>query len=256
VFVFFSSSLGRYSIALSSDVNKFYVFSSFLPCYWVCVPAPHNILHYATQQCRSGGPEGGPGPKYVTYFFLFSPRPPLGRGEPKKLFHRVPNPFSAGLSRKCSRRHWEREQKMLIDLRLWPNRDTTPEFASRDWGKPLKIGRHGRHSRKNSYPTPPSLNSSLWVAYCYTTPLSRCVMSFSGPLVKLHVVYTLPPLSETEGAEFFTVCSTQDQNMYILINLIRRLLPTKYYIFFKNDHRPMSLQTLFPYNVPKYILEL
>lgn len=46
--------------------------------------------------------------------------------------------------------------------------------------------------------------------------------------------------------------------MYILINLIQRLLPTKYYIFFKNGHRPVSFQTWFPYNVFKYtrILEL
>jgi len=83
-----------------------------------------------------------------------------------------------------------------------------------------------------------------------TPPRSAGALSFSGPLVKLHVVYTLSLLSETEGAEFFTVRSTQDQNMCKLINLIRRLLPTKYYIFFKND------QTLFPYNASKYILEL
>jgi len=82
-------------------------------------------------------------------------------------------------------------------------------------------------------------------------------MSFSGPLVKSQVVYTLSPLSEIEGVEFFTVRSTHDQNTYyILTDLIRRLLPTNYYIFIKNDHRPVPLQTLFPYNVSKYILEL
>jgi len=79
------------------------------------------------------------------------------------------------------------------------------------------------------------------------------IMSFSGPLVKIQVVYTLSPLSETEGVEFFTVRSTHDQNTYYkLVDLIRRLLPTNYHIFFINDHRPVPLQTLFPCNVSKY----
>jgi hypothetical protein len=55
------------------------------PTFRVCVPDPHNILYCATQQCRSGGPEGGPGPKCVTIFFYFHPVRPLVGGGGRKI---------------------------------------------------------------------------------------------------------------------------------------------------------------------------
>jgi hypothetical protein len=219
-------------------------------------PTQHFGLCHATVPKRRY--RRGPGAKYVTYIFLLSPRPPLdwgGGGVGRKHYYtgartRSRRPCLANVHAGTGE-----ENEKCEPMYGWPNRDTAPEFASRDWGKPLKIGQNGRHSRKNSHPTPPSSNSSLWVAYCYTTPLSQCVISFQVSLPSF-TLHTLSPLSETRGAEFFAVCSTQDQNMYILTDLIWRLLPTKYYIFFKNDHRPVSLQTLFPYKVSKYILEI
>jgi hypothetical protein len=102
-------------------------------------PTQHFALCHATVPKRRS--RGGPGPKYVTYFFYFqSVRPLVGGGEGRK------NSFTGARTR--SRRlspadvhagiGQENKKYELIygcDLR---NRDTTPEFASRDRGKSLK----------------------------------------------------------------------------------------------------------------------